>query len=257
MPLLKLLLRVVLVGLCILPGAIHAQDDGAITPYRPSVASPAQLPQPGRLELELGGLSTKLDDDHRASLPYTVKLAFSETWGVLVSGEALVSERQGDGPRNRGFGDTTVVLKRAFPVDSATAFGLEFDAKVPTARRAIGSGKADYGVNGIYSKDIASAHMDLNLNLTRLGAVDAGESRMQTGASAAFSMPLDRHWGATGELSGTLRSGADRTAQLLLAATYSPSKQLVIDVGLVRGLNHAAPDWALFSGVVLPFGRLW
>jgi len=250
-------LTVLMLGLCALSGVVHAQDDGAVTPYRPSVSSPAQLPQPGQLELELGGLSTKLDDDHRASLPYTVKLAFSDTWGVLVSGEALVSERQGDAARNRGFGDTTVVLKRAYLVDSATAFGLEFDAKVPTARTAIGSGKADYGVNGIYSRDMAKVHMDLNVNLTRLGAVDAGEGRIQTGASAAFSMPLDAHWGATGELSGTRRTGTDSTAQLLLAATYSPGKQLVIDVGFARGLNHAAPDWALFSGVVMPLGRLW
>jgi hypothetical protein len=246
-----------LIGLCVLPAAVHAQDDGAVTPYRPSVSSPAQLPLPGQLELELGGLSAKQDDDHRASLPYTFKLAFSETWGVLVSGEALVSERQGDAPRNRGFGDTTVVLKRAYLVDSATAFGMEFDAKVPTARTAIGSGKADYGVNGIYSRDLASVHMDLDLNLTRLGAVDAGEGRMQTGASASFSVPLDAHWGATGELSGTRRAGADSTAQLLVAASYSPSKQLVVDVGLARGLNRASPDWAIFSGVVMPLGRLW
>ena len=59
---------------------LHAQDGPPITPYRPSVSSPAQLPAPGQLEFELGGLSTKTDDDRRASLPYTFKLGFNEQW---------------------------------------------------------------------------------------------------------------------------------------------------------------------------------
>lgn len=176
---------------------------------------------------------------------------------MLVSGEALVSERQGDAARQRGFGDTTVVLKRAFAVDSATAFGLEFEAKVPTARTTIGSGKADYGVNGIFSRDMGSVHMDLNLNATRLGDVGEGEGRMQSGASAAFSVPLNARWGATGELAATRRSGVDSTAQLLVAATYSPGKQLVFDAGVARGLNHASPEWAFFTGLVMPLARLW
>lgn len=257
MSILRSLPPVVLAALAAAHGVVHAQDADAVTPYRPSVSSPAQLPAAGQLELELGGLSTRLDDDHRASLPYTFKLAFSEKWGVLVSGEALVSERVGNSPRERGLGDTTVVLKRAFAVDNATAFGLEVGAKVPTAHTGLGSGKADYDVNGIYSQDMASVHMDLNLNLTRLGAVDPGEGRMQTGSSASFSVPLNEHWGATGELSGTHRARAGNTAQVLLATSYSPSKQLVIDVGVAHGLNRASPDWAIFSGFVMPLARLW
>ena len=49
----------------------------AITPYRPSVSSPAQLPLAGQLEFELGGLRTRSPDARRSSLPYQFKLAFS------------------------------------------------------------------------------------------------------------------------------------------------------------------------------------
>ena len=250
---------VLLLCLCITASTAHAQlaPDDAVTPYRPSVSSPAQLPVPGQLELELGGLHTRLDDDRRASLPYTVKLAFNEAWGVVIGGEAFVSERNGGGQRNRGLGDTTIELKHAFLVSPATAFGVELGAKAPTARKVIGSGKADYSVNGIYSQDITSVHMDSKQNVTRMGAVDAGEGRVQTGASVSLSMPLDDHWGATGELSGTRRSGADSTAQLLFATTYSPSKRLAIDFGFARGLNRASPRWSFFSGFVMPLARLW
>src|SRR5471030_1101146 len=228
-----------------------------VTPYRPSVSTPAQLPAPGQLELELGGLSARSADGQRGSLPYTLKLAFSEEWGVVVGGEGFVTQPNDDGSRGRGVGDTQLVLKRAFLVDSETAFGLELGAKIPTAKDSIGSGKADYSINTIYSKDIGQLHMDANLNATRLGAVDAGTGRLQTGWSTSFSLPVSARWGATGELSGARRAGDGSSAQLLVAATYNPSKRLAIDVGVAKGLNRAAQDWSLFSGLVVPLARLW
>ena len=242
-------------------GSAAAQDDSggyaAVVPYRPSVSTPAQLSAPGQLELELGGQQSKLDDSHRASLPYTLKLAFSPEWGVLVEGDAYVDQRAGDDPHARGVGDTTLVLKRAFLIDDATAFGLELGAKVPTAKDSIGSGKSEYSVNGIFSRDQGSVHMDVNLNLTRLGAVDPGTARTQSGAALALSTPVSERWGATAELSGTHQVGAASTAQLLVAATFNPTKQMEVDIGVARGLNSASPDWTWFSGFVVPLARLW
>ncbi len=68
----------------------QAQEGDPVLPYRPSVASPAQLPVPGQLEFEAGGLLSKTDDTRRASLPYTFKLAFTPEWGVLLEGEGFV-----------------------------------------------------------------------------------------------------------------------------------------------------------------------
>ncbi|MDL2355944.1 MAG: transporter [Pseudomonadota bacterium] len=235
----------------------RADDEASVTPYRPSVSSPAQLPTVGQLEYEAGFLSSKDGAARRDSMPVLFKLALSEQWGVLVGGEAYVSARDAGGIRARGLGDLNLVLKRAFVIDSATAFGLELNAKVPTAKDSIGSGKADYTLNSIFSKDIGKVHMDANANFTRLGAVDAGSGRNQTGLSASFSTPVAEQWGATAELSGTRRSGADSTAQLLLAAAYSPSKHLTIDVGVAHGLNAASPDWSLFGGLVVPLAKIW
>ena len=231
--------------------------DTAITPYRPSVSNPAQLPVPGQLELELGGLHSKSGDARRDSVPYLLKLGFSEQWGVLLGGEAQVWQRDDTGARERGVGDTSFILKRAFKVDDATAFGIELGAKIPTAKDTIGSGKADYTLNGIYSRDLGSIHMDANLNATRAGAPDPGASRMQTGLSAAFSMPLSDRWSGIAELSGTRQKGAPSTAQALAALVYQPNKRLAIDVGLAKGLNGASQDWSFFSGVVVPLARLW
>ena len=236
--------------------SVSAQEERGVTPYRPSVSTPAQLPVPGQLELELGGLGVKMGDARRDSLPYLFKLAFNDQWGVLVGGEAYVSSRD-VGIRERGVGDTSVVLKRAFLVDDATAFGLELGVKLPTAKDTIGSGKADYTLNSIYSKDLGKVHMDANLNFTRLGAFEAGSSPTQTGLSASFSVPVADQWSATAELSGTRRNGAASTAQWLAAATYSPSKRLSIDFGVAKGMNPASQDWSVFSGVVVPIAKLW
>lgn len=233
----------------------RADEAPPVTPYRPSVSSPAQLPAPGQLELELGGLSQRDHGARRDSLPYAFKLGFSQEWGVVVGGEAVVSARAADSPRTSGIGDTTFTLKRAWLVEEGEALGLELTARAPTAKAALGSGKADYEVNGIYSRDYGDLHMDANLNFTRIGARDPGTGRVQTGASASFSMPVAERWGATAEWSGTRQGGAPSTAQLLVAAAYSPNPRLTLDFGVARGLNPATPQWSWFTGVVLPLAN--
>lgn len=243
-------------------GTVRAADDGfePITPYRPSVSSPAQLPAEGQLEFEFGGLRQQNDDTRRASMPYLFKLAFSKEWGLLIGGEALVWQRDLTQPQNertQGLGDTSVTLKRAFAVDEASAFGVELGVKLPTAKDGIGSGKTDWLINTIYSRDFGPVHMDANLNALRLGLVDAGTSRTQFGASASFSTALSEQWGITGELSGTRRSGVEHGMQLLTALTYSPSKLLTIDIGVARALRPTPATTSLFAGVVFPLTKLW
>ena len=246
-----------LAALAMLPAAAGATEErDAITPYRPSVSSPAQLPVAGRLEFELGGLQARSGHARRGSLPYQFKLAFSPAWGVLVGGEAHVWARDGDA-RSQGLGDTTIVLKRAWIVDDASGFGLELGTKLPTARDDIGSGKADYGVNTIYSRDIGPVHMDANFNATRLGLVAAGSSRAQLGASASFSTELSAQWGVTGEVSGTHRAGADSGVQVLTALTFSPTKRLTFDIGVARAVRPTPASTLLFAGVVFPIAKLW
>ena len=246
------------VAMAALCAAAHAEDADvdAITPYRPSVSSPAQLPVPGQLEMELGGLHARSDDARRSSLPYAVKLAFSKEWGVVVGGEAHVWAHDDSG-RAQGLGDTTLVLKRAWLVDDATAFGMELGVKAPTADDRIGSGRADYTLNTIFSRDIGPVHMDANLNATRLGVADDGTGRTQFGASASFSGAVSEHWGLTGELSGTHRAGAPNGTQWLGAVTYSPSKRLTFDIGVARAFRPTPATTQVFAGVVFPITKLW
>jgi hypothetical protein len=232
----------------------RADDDPAVTPYRPTVSTPAALSAPGWVELEMGGLFQH-DPDHekRDSVPYTLKLAFTPDIGLVVGGEAWVHESGAD-----GVGDTTVVLKQHFGIDDARAFGLELGAKIPTASAPLGSGQADYDVNGIYSADFGGVwHTDLNLNLTRLGAPSGQPVLWQTGWAAALSRSLGDAWGADAELSGTHVPGELPTSQLLVAGTWNASHAVVLDAGFAHGLDRATPKYEVFFGGTFRLGRVF
>src|SRR4029077_20998047 len=170
-----------------------------------------------------GGTSANQD-----SVPYTLKLAFSPDWGIRIGGNAYIRNTDFDGRETRGFGDTAIILKRRFGVDDASAFGIEAGTNIPTAKAGLGSGKADYALNGIYSADLGAYHTDVNVLLTRIGAIDPGQGRLQTGWAAALSRQLDDHWGVVGEVSGTRQDGAPSAAQWLMAASYTVSRMLVV-----------------------------
>jgi len=233
-------------------------DAPQATPYRPSVATPAQLSAPGWLEVEAGGLRARLaDGSKRDSVPMTVKVAFTPDWGVRVSTDAWARLTDVDGSRTSGGGDAAVVVKRRFAFDDASAFGLEATLSSPTAKAGLGSGGTDGSLTGIYSADLPAAlHADLNLEATRLQRVDPGSGRMQWLWAASLSKTLDDRWGLTIEPSGTRRHGAEGTTQLLGAVSFNASRTVVLDTGIAQSLRHGSRERSAFAGVTWLAARL-
>ena len=237
-----------------------ADDEPTVTPYRPSVAGGAYMSRPGWLELEfgaqrLGGRSSQ----RRDSVPFLMKLAPNESWGLLLGGDAQVRLPPESGERPSGVGDTTATLKYRLPWGvEGTAFGVEAGVKLPSAKTGLGSGERDYSLKGIYSVDLDGGfHLDANLGGTRIGGVGAGLGRIQTGWAAAVSHPAGDAWSLVADLSGTRQRGAESSSQLMGAASYSVNKRFVIDAGLAFGLNRATPKWTVFSGATLLLGQLF
>jgi hypothetical protein len=229
-------------------GVSHAEELAA-TPYRPSVSAPAALSAPGWLEVELGGQQLKDAGAKRGSVPYTLKLAFTPDWGIRIGGEANVRARAADGSSASGVGDTTFIAKYRMVSSETSAYGIEAGFKKPTASNQIGSGKSDTLLNFIYSVDDGKWHLDANISPTKLGLVEANQSRWQTGWAAALSRSLDDKWGIVGELSGTRQGGAASTKQFLAALSYASTKRMVFDVGVAKGLTDCTTDKSLFFGV--------
>jgi hypothetical protein len=238
-----------------------AAQEVAVTPYRPTVSTPAALSAPGWLEGEAGLQSLgDATPSRRDSVPYTLKFAMSDDWGVRLGGELLVNDPSVDSGGDTGIGDTSVILKRRFVLNERSAFGLEAGATVATAASGLhsGSGKTDYGVTLIYSTDFGSAlHADVNLGLSRLGLIGAGESRHEALWALALSDAVGPRWGIVGELSGNHQVGTDSRGQILFAGTYSPSKRVTWDFGTARGITAATPAWTVFAGATFLLYRLF
>ena len=143
---------------------IHAEEnDPTATPYRPTISNPADLSEPGWLEVEFGWQHIKGGSDKlRTSVPVLAKMAFTKDWGILLGGELGVRRTDMDDVVYKGGGDTTVIIKHRIPTATeGTAWGIEAGYKSPTAKDTIGTGKADYILNGIYSTDFSDNHLDL------------------------------------------------------------------------------------------------
>ncbi|HEX6833845.1 MAG TPA: hypothetical protein VF132_09975 [Rudaea sp.] len=239
-------------------GTARADDDGpTVTPYRPTISNPADLPVPGWLEGELGVLATHAEDRTRDdSVPWLLKFAFDEDHGVLVGGNAYVRSAAAGMPAQNGVGDTSIEWKQRFSVSANAAFGIEAGVVLPTAEHGLGIGKPESLVNGIFSADVGAWHVDLNLARAHFAAHPLGASAWQTAWAAAVSAPLGTDWGAAFELSGTYQRGIATQSQALFALNYNASHRVVLDAGVAYGLAHDAHDRSLFAGATLLLGKL-
>lgn len=192
-------------------------DDPSVTPYRPTVSNPADLSAPGWLEMEIGGLSQEGSD----SLPYLLKYAFNENSGLLLGGQS---------------GNTFLEWKQRFQVQEGMSFGIE--AGVQTGTNA-------YIVNGIYSVDLETFHLDLNYGGIRYTQL----SQWQTTWAAAISRPINDKFGAAFEVSD--QAGYHQTLE---AINYNLSKRCVLDFGITQGIDHGGSG--LFVGGTFLVGRL-
>jgi len=231
-------------------------EEVKVTPYRPTVTNSAVLSAPGWLELETGvAMQDEQDGSRQSSLPYLLKLAFTPDFGVLLGGDAYVAQRAADGSRMSGGGDTSLMLKHRFELDKAE-LGCEYGFKAPTAGNGLGSGKSDYTLNGIYNRNIGLHEMDANLNVTRLGDAQPGESPYEYGMSATVFHALKNGWGGMAEISGTARSGTLPRSQWLVAANYEWSSRLVLDIGLSSGIDKRSHRYAVFAGMSMLLGKV-
>ncbi|MHB0974797.1 MAG: hypothetical protein ACYC0P_11195 [Thiobacillus sp.] len=256
----KVLTGLLLVGLVAMAApAANAEQEPAATPYRPTVSNPADLSEPGWLEVEFGGQHIMGGSGKRLdSFPVLAKLAFTEDWGILLGGDLGVRYTDVDGVLYKGAGDTTLTLKQRIPTAAeGAAWGVEAGCKFPTAKTTIGSGKADYILNGIYSRDFSDNHLDLSLGVTRAGAVSDDGSRYLYNWAASLSRNLGQKWGVFGELSGLYPRGMPALSQVLAGANYNFSKRVVFDAGGTVGLTNASQDWSVFAGVTVLMGQLW
>ena len=232
-------------------------DEPTVTPYRPTVSNPADLSAPGWLEFEAGASWLRDANATRtASIPYLFKYAFDEDHGVLLGGTAWLDQKPRDAGSTSGFGDTFVEWKQRFAVREGMAFGIEAGVEAPTARAGLGNGKPAYLINGIFSTDLGTTHLDVNAGGTRLTRTEPPGSAWQSAWAVALSHPLGAQFGVAAEVSGTAQRAVEHSHQALTALNYNMSRRCVLDAGVAYGLDRGDHAHSIFFGGTFLLGKL-
>lgn len=224
-------------------GKALAQDELKAVPNRPTVSTPAQPVQPGVLEAEWGVNAASSHQDING----LVKFGLTEDIELRFAPNPLTADSG-----TQGVGDTGLGFKYWFTRDSGNApsIALMYMAKLPTAKRVLGSGEADHSFAALLSKDLGKHHFDFNLIANLLGRSRGGFDRSYLNA-LAWSHPIRGKWGVTGELSGTTSPNrfTPASAQVLASALYIVKPRMVLDVGMTARITGNIPHAAFIAGV--------
>jgi hypothetical protein len=242
-----------------------AQDAADITvnPNRPTFANPALTTQPGVAELEFGlQRSTFRDGSTAFAEPTLLKLGAAKDFEIRLATSGWLRQTAPGSDAVNGFSDASLGLQWCYVHDGL--FGMDQAVQVfhkfPTADadKGLGSGAPDDGVILLFSRDIGSNHLDVNLLETRQGrrAVDGGQHFWQPAGTVSFSHNLSDAWSITGELYGIGANAlGPRIVSNLWCVAYKVSPRLVLDAGVDVGLTTEAPKYTVFAGLTVGLGR--
>ena len=225
---------------------------------RPLTTDDAWTVEKGEFELEIGVDATRQDNHDRVYCPSsTLTYGLLERMDVGIGSGYLFVHPKED-KKERGFSDTELKVKYR-PIDEKgwrPAFALTGILKIPTAKesKGLGSGKTDFGINAILTKNFGE-RLALHLNL---GHTFIGEHHVDNewNYSLAAQFILTKKWALVGEvmeinnLNG--RRGDDPRSGLI-GTYYLITDKIIWDAGLEIGMNKAAPDFRLTTGLTLLF----
>ncbi|MGD0919373.1 MAG: transporter [Thermodesulfobacteriota bacterium] len=224
---------------------------------RPLMTDDTGTVEKGKFQLE-AGFDFARQDNHDRELSPSLTL----TYGVLermdvAIGSGYLFEHPTDGKRENGFADTEVKVKYRWvdEKDWLPSFACTGKLKIPTASesRGLGSGKADFSINAILTKNI-SKRLVLHLNLGHTFIGEHGGDN-EFNYSAAGQFVLSDKWALVGELVGVnnFNGRNDDPFSGLLGTYYLITDNIVWDAGVEIGMTRAAPDFRLTTGLTLFF----
>jgi len=225
---------------------------------RPLTTDDAGTVEKGKLQFEMGFDFTRQDNHDREISPsLTVSYGLLEKMDVGI-GSTYLFVRPKKGENEDGLGDTEIKLKYRLldEKDWIPAFAVTGKLKIPTASesKCLGSGKTDFGINTIVTKNLSKRWvLHLNLGYTFIGEHGVNN---EFNYSAAGQFILSDKWALVAEIVGVNnfngRRGDDPISSLF--GTYCLiSNNIVWDAGIEIGMNKAAPDFRLTTGLTLLF----
>jgi hypothetical protein len=225
---------------------------------RPLSTDDAWTVEKGKFQLETGFDFTRQDNHDKEISPSLVL-----SYGLLEDmdmgiGSSYLFLRPVEGENQDGLGDTEIKIKYRLLGEKVWMPALTVAAKVkiPTASesKGLGSGKADFGINAIFTKELAKRFVvHFNLGYTFMGEHGTDNELNYSGAAQFF---ISDKWALVGEISGVNNMnnlGKDDPISGLLGIYHLITENIIWDAGVEIGMNSAAPDYRLTTGLTFLF----
>ena len=245
-------------SLCVLVPSTLLLFSSFVFAARPLTTDDAWTVEKGQFQIEAGFETARQDNrDREVSPSVTLTYGLFDQLDLGVGGGYLFFYPK-EGQREDGLADTEVKLKYR-PLDEKDwrpAIAITGTLKIPTASKSkgLGSNQTDFGINAIITKNLGK-RLVLHLNV---GYTFIGEDRVENefNYSMAAQFFITDQWAFVGEIIGINNFNgrkADDSLSGLIGTYYLMTEKLIWDAGIEIGMNKAAPDFRLTTGLTWLF----
>jgi hypothetical protein len=226
---------------------------------RPLTTDDAYTVEKGKFQVEGGFDFTRQDNHDKEYFPsLTLTYGLFERMDIGI-GTGYLFIDPAEGKKVDGFSDTPLKVKYRFldQKDWIPSFSVSGTLITPTASKSkgLGSGKVDFNINTIFTWNLSKRfQLHTNLGYTFIGD---NQENDELNFSIAGQFVLTEKWALVGEIFGLNKfNGNKRDDPIsgLVGIQYTLIPDiLVLDAGVQIGMNKAAPDFRVTTGVTFFF----
>ena len=218
--------------------------------YRPFVSTDAAVVDPREVEIELGYFNLERVDEENTFITPKVVL----NWGLIrnleVVGEFEVEKAPDESAQlvDPALFLKTVLREGILQGKDGMSFAVEAGPLLPKTV----AGERKFGFEGI---GIMSGHLaTLTYHVNFGGGVNRAKADPFALWGVIVEFPILQNFRFVGEVNGESSEGERADNSGLLGFIWQPvSSELLVDLGLRRGMSSAAPDWQLTTGLTFTF----
>jgi len=205
----------------------------------------------GKFEIETGIEVEKAKNVDETATAFAVQVKY----GILKNFDAGI-EIPYSASDPSGIGDATVKGKINFAeeTESAPAISLGVDIKLMNGDKdqGLGTGYVDYGINGIFSKELGPVMGHANLGYTIVGTKEGTASENVISYGVAVEYSANDAVNIVGEIFGSsVENASVNPLDAQIGGYWSINDMTRIDGGLAFGLSDASPEYKATVGITL------
>ena len=226
---------------------------------RPLTTDDAYTVKEGEFQVEAGFDFTRQDNHDKEYFPsLTLTYGLFERMDIGI-GTGYLFIDPAEGKKVNGFSNTPLKVKYRFldQKDWIPSFAVSGTLITPTASKSkgLGSGKVDFNINTIFTWNLSKRfQLYTNLGYTFIGY---NQENDELNFSIAGQFVLSEKWALVGEIFGVNNFNGNRRddplSGLVGVQYILLTDKLVLDTGVEIGMNKAAPDFRVTTGVTFFF----